>query len=65
LRPTIPKNAHAKLAELLQKCWQQDPAQRPDFSKILGTLQKIAEEVCDWHFVLAYFNASWSMFLSD
>ncbi|KAM0879699.1 hypothetical protein ACQ4PT_034066 [Festuca glaucescens] len=49
LRPTIPKNAHAKLAELLQKCWQQDPAQRPDFSEILETLQKIAEEVGEEH----------------
>uniref|UniRef100_A0A453LI12 non-specific serine/threonine protein kinase n=1 Tax=Aegilops tauschii subsp. strangulata TaxID=200361 RepID=A0A453LI12_AEGTS len=47
LRPTIPKNAHAKLAELLQKCWQQDPAERPDFSEILEALKKIAEEVCD------------------
>ncbi|KAM0851650.1 hypothetical protein ACQ4PT_052327 [Festuca glaucescens] len=49
LRPTIPKNAHAKLAELLQKCWQQDPAQRPDFSEILETLKKIAEEVGEEH----------------
>lgn len=46
LRPTIPKHAHAKLSELLQKCWQQDPAERPDFSEILETLQRIAEEVC-------------------
>ncbi|KAF0910702.1 hypothetical protein E2562_004694 [Oryza meyeriana var. granulata] len=49
LRPTIPKNAHAKLSELLQKCWQQDPAERPDFSEILETLQRIAEEVGDEH----------------
>ncbi|KAL6655135.1 hypothetical protein ACP70R_005961 [Stipagrostis hirtigluma subsp. patula] len=49
LRPTIPKNTHAKLAELLQKCWQQDPAQRPDFSEILETLQRISEEVGDEH----------------
>ncbi|KAF7074045.1 hypothetical protein CFC21_078956 [Triticum aestivum] len=49
LRPTIPKNAHAKLAELLQKCWQQDPAERPDFSEILEALKKIAEEVGDEH----------------
>ncbi|KAF8701056.1 hypothetical protein HU200_033951 [Digitaria exilis] len=49
LRPTIPKHAHAKLSELLQKCWQQDPAERPDFSEILETLQRIAEEVGDEH----------------
>lgn len=47
LRPTIPKHTHARLSELLQKCWQQDPAQRPDFSEILETLQRIAEEVGD------------------
>jgi hypothetical protein len=46
LRPTIPKHTHSKLGELLQKCWQQDPAERPDFSEILETLQRIAEEVC-------------------
>ncbi|CAL9194872.1 unnamed protein product [Musa hybrid cultivar] len=47
LRPTIPKNTHPKLAELLEKCWQQDPAVRPDFSEILETLQLIAKEVRD------------------
>ncbi|CAL9104294.1 unnamed protein product [Musa textilis] len=47
LRPTIPKNAHPKLAELLEKCWQQDPAVRPDFSEILETLQLISKEVRD------------------
>jgi len=47
LRPTIPKNAHPKLAELLQKCWQQDPTSRPDFPVITETLQQIAKEVGD------------------
>ncbi|URD75086.1 TyrKc [Musa troglodytarum] len=45
LRPTLPKNTHPKLDELLQKCWQQDPAARPDFSEILEILQLIAKEV--------------------
>ncbi|XP_050232465.1 serine/threonine-protein kinase STY46-like isoform X2 [Mercurialis annua] len=47
LRPTIPKHTHPKLAELLEKCWQQDPALRPDFSEIIATLQPIAKEVAD------------------
>ncbi|KAI4318569.1 hypothetical protein MLD38_032254 [Melastoma candidum] len=48
LRPTIPKNTHPKLAELLEKCWQQDPALRPDFPEVLATLQQITKEVgCD------------------
>lgn len=45
LRPTIPKNTHPKLAELLERCWQQDPALRPDFSEIIPILQQIAKEV--------------------
>ncbi|XP_008811875.1 serine/threonine-protein kinase STY46-like isoform X3 [Phoenix dactylifera] len=47
LRPTIPKHTNPKLAELLEKCWQQDPAQRPDFSEILEILQFLAKEVAD------------------
>lgn len=45
LRPTIPKNINPKLAELLERCWQQDPALRPDFSEIIEILQQIAKEV--------------------
>ncbi|KAL9415536.1 hypothetical protein AB3S75_043764 [Citrus x aurantiifolia] len=45
LRPTIPKNSQPKLAELLERCWQQDPALRPDFSEIIEILQQITKEV--------------------
>ncbi|CAM8977342.1 unnamed protein product [Rhodiola kirilowii] len=45
LRPSIPKNTHPKLAELLERCWQQEPEQRPDFSEIIDILQQIANEV--------------------
>ncbi|CAL9160432.1 unnamed protein product [Musa hybrid cultivar] len=45
LRPPIPENTHPRLAELIEKCWQQDPARRPDFSSILEILQRIANEV--------------------
>ncbi|KAK1303427.1 Serine/threonine-protein kinase HT1 [Acorus calamus] len=45
LRPTIPKNTLPKLAELLEKCWQQDPTLRPDFSEIIENLKQIAKEV--------------------
>ncbi|TKY70282.1 Serine/threonine-protein kinase HT1 [Spatholobus suberectus] len=47
LRPTIPKNTHPRLSELLQWCWQQDPTQRPDFSEIIEILLQIAKEVND------------------
>ncbi|XWS42198.1 hypothetical protein CRYUN_Cryun17cG0147600 [Craigia yunnanensis] len=47
LRPTIPKNTHPRLGELLERCWQQDPTQRPNFSEIIDILQQIAKEVAD------------------
>uniref|UniRef100_A0A6N2N7F6 Protein kinase domain-containing protein n=1 Tax=Salix viminalis TaxID=40686 RepID=A0A6N2N7F6_SALVM len=47
LRPTIPKHTYPKLAELLERCWQQDPAQRPNFSQIIDILLQIAKEVGD------------------
>ncbi|KMT01324.1 hypothetical protein BVRB_9g213400 [Beta vulgaris subsp. vulgaris] len=45
LRPTMPKNCHPKLTELLERCWQQDPAMRPDFAEIIPILQQISKEV--------------------
>ncbi|KAL4645620.1 hypothetical protein ACB092_02G247400 [Castanea dentata] len=45
IRPTIPKNTYPRLAELLERCWQQDAAQRPNFSEIIEILQQIADEV--------------------
>ncbi|KAK4477254.1 hypothetical protein RD792_016468 [Penstemon davidsonii] len=47
LRPTTPKNTHPKLAELLDKCWQQDPTLRPDFSEVMEILKQISKEVGD------------------
>ncbi|KAJ8550144.1 hypothetical protein K7X08_033851 [Anisodus acutangulus] len=44
LRPRIPEHAHPKLVELLQKCWQQDPTRRPDFSEILDILKRVTKE---------------------
>ncbi|XP_076932057.1 serine/threonine-protein kinase STY46-like [Bidens hawaiensis] len=45
LRPTIPKNTHPKLAELLGRCWQKDPSLRPNFSEIIDILKRITTEV--------------------
>ncbi|XP_077246744.1 serine/threonine-protein kinase STY46-like isoform X2 [Tasmannia lanceolata] len=47
LRPTIPKHTHPKLEELLERCWQQDPTLRPDFSEIIEILQLISKEVVE------------------
>ncbi|KAL4367867.1 hypothetical protein GQ457_05G012020 [Hibiscus cannabinus] len=45
LRPSIPKNTHPRLGELLERCWQQDPTQRPNFSEIVEILQQIDKEI--------------------
>jgi uncharacterized protein YihD (DUF1040 family) len=55
VRPTIPKDTHPKFAELLQKCWHRDPAERPDFSQILEILQRLSKEVSFASSVLAQF----------
>ncbi|XP_009776329.1 serine/threonine-protein kinase STY46-like isoform X2 [Nicotiana tabacum] len=48
LRPTPPTHTHPILVELLERCWQQDPCLRPEFSEILEilkyTTKKIVEE---------------------
>ncbi|KAH9710743.1 serine/threonine-protein kinase STY17 [Citrus sinensis] len=46
LRPTIPKHAHPRLAELLERCWQHDPTQRPNFSQITDILKQMMKEQC-------------------
>ncbi|KFK30451.1 hypothetical protein AALP_AA7G262600 [Arabis alpina] len=45
LRPTIPKNTHPKMTELLERLWEKDPTVRPDFAEIIEQLQHIAKEV--------------------
>ncbi|XP_071695955.1 serine/threonine-protein kinase STY17-like [Rutidosis leptorrhynchoides] len=45
LRPTIPKQTHPKLTELLESCWQQNPTMRPNFTEILDKLKHLAKEV--------------------
>ena len=42
---TIAIDTHPMLAELLQRCWQKDPALRPTFAEIVDILNSI-KEVC-------------------
>nr|GMC67705.1 serine/threonine-protein kinase STY17-like [Ipomoea batatas] len=44
LRPTVPKDTHPKIVELLEKCWQPDPNQRPEFSEILEILNQVGDD---------------------
>lgn len=45
LRPTVPRHTHPLLVELLERCWQQEPASRPEFTEIIDILQQIATRV--------------------
>ncbi|KAH0909197.1 hypothetical protein HID58_032518 [Brassica napus] len=56
LRPKIPKKTHPRVKGLLERCWQQEPKERPDFEEIIEMLQQIMTEVGDedpkkplWH----------------
>ncbi|KAK6131333.1 hypothetical protein DH2020_034936 [Rehmannia glutinosa] len=45
LRPTIPRNTHPLVVELLERCWQQEPSLRPEFSEIVDILQYMAKKI--------------------
>ncbi|GMN34880.1 hypothetical protein TIFTF001_004949 [Ficus carica] len=47
LRPTIPAHTDPMLAELMERCWQQEPSLRPQFSEILEILQLMSKRVTD------------------
>ncbi|KAG9147490.1 hypothetical protein Leryth_007295 [Lithospermum erythrorhizon] len=47
LRPIIPKHTNVRFAELLERCWQQDPTLRPDFTEVIEVLQLTVKEVTD------------------
>ena len=40
LRPPIPDDAPPKLAELIRKCWDADPAQRPSMTRVVMQLSE-------------------------
>ena len=45
-RPSIPEHTNPKMANLIMKCWDQDPSKRPTFVVIASELLSIAKE-CD------------------
>ncbi|KAL7155562.1 hypothetical protein ABFS83_03G083400 [Erythranthe nasuta] len=45
LRPSIPRHTHPLVVELLEKCWQQEPSLRPEFSEIIEILQHMAKKI--------------------
>lgn len=47
LRPSIPWHTHPRLVGLLERCWEQDPSMRPEFSEIQELLQQLARMVVE------------------
>ncbi|XP_019153329.1 PREDICTED: serine/threonine-protein kinase STY46-like isoform X2 [Ipomoea nil] len=45
LRPELPNNAHPKLLEMMQRCWEAVPGNRPSFSEIRAELEELVHEV--------------------
>ncbi|XP_023538630.1 serine/threonine-protein kinase STY8-like isoform X1 [Cucurbita pepo subsp. pepo] len=45
LRPDLPENVHPKVLDLMQRCWDADPVNRPPFTVIKVELQNLLEEV--------------------
>lgn len=45
LRPDLPKNVHPKLLDLMQRCWDAEPVNRPPFTEIKAELENLLEEV--------------------
>jgi len=41
LRPLIPDNTDKGLSVLIRRCWQDNESKRPDFKKILTSMDKV------------------------
>ncbi|KAK7283577.1 hypothetical protein RIF29_13178 [Crotalaria pallida] len=44
LRPELPKHGHPKLLDLMQRCWEGDPSNRPSFQEITVELENLLLE---------------------
>ncbi|KAL5703687.1 non-specific serine/threonine protein kinase [Ranunculus cassubicifolius] len=47
LRPDLPENVHPKILDLMQRCWEALPMDRPSFLEIRVELEELLEEVQD------------------
>ncbi|KAL9317641.1 hypothetical protein ACSQ67_014158 [Phaseolus vulgaris] len=45
LRPELPKHGHFKLIELMQRCWEAIPIDRPSFNEITVELENLLQEI--------------------
>ncbi|PSS31724.1 Serine/threonine-protein kinase [Actinidia chinensis var. chinensis] len=47
LRPDLPDNTHPKLLDLMKRCWEAIPSDRPSFSEIRIELEELQKEVME------------------
>jgi len=47
VRPEIPDTCPVSFASLMQRCWFEEPAQRPEFSEICQLLSSLKEIFCN------------------
>jgi len=45
LRPELPNHGHPKLLELMQRCWEAIPIDRPSFNEITVELENLLQEM--------------------
>lgn len=45
LRPVLPQKTHPTLLDLMQRCWEANPATRPTFSEITVELEELLQQV--------------------
>ena len=44
-RPEIPKNVPSSTRMLIEKCWSQEPEERPSFAEILEYLIEVRQTI--------------------
>ncbi|URE33360.1 kinase family [Musa troglodytarum] len=45
LRPVLPEKTHPTLLDLMQRCWEANPAERPTFSEITVELEELLQQL--------------------
>ncbi|KAG9444369.1 hypothetical protein H6P81_015709 [Aristolochia fimbriata] len=45
LRPELPNNTHPKLLDLMRRCWEGEPSERPSFTDITAELENLLHEI--------------------
>ncbi|CAJ1976964.1 unnamed protein product [Sphenostylis stenocarpa] len=45
LRPELPKHGHPRILELMQRCWEAIPIDRPSFNEITVELENLVQEM--------------------